>query len=60
MEERAMEAEYDFAQYFLSDCDWDWFPINEQVAQDCDKLLEGCDDRTLCMLKKAAQRPTCT
>lgn len=47
MEERVVETVYDPLQYFLSDSDWDWRPVNEQVARDCDKMLGGYDDSAL-------------
>jgi SRSO17 transposase len=47
MEERVVEAEYDPLQYFLSDSNWEWRPVNEQIARDSDKLLGGHDDSAL-------------
>ncbi len=39
IEERVPEASYDSLQYFLSDADWNWRPINDQIAIDADKLF---------------------
>jgi SRSO17 transposase len=47
MEERVIETVYDPLQYFLSDSNWDWHPVNDQIARDCDKMLGGYDDRAL-------------
>jgi SRSO17 transposase len=47
IEEKVPETEYDPLQYFLSDSDWDWYPINDQIAQDADKILGGHDDSAL-------------
>ena len=47
MEEKVVETKYDSLQYFLSDSNWDWHPVNEQVARDSDKLLGGHDDSAL-------------
>ncbi len=47
IEERVPEASYDSLQYFLSDADWDWRPINDQIAIDADKLLGGQRDSAL-------------
>ena len=47
MEEKVPDTEYDPLQYFLSDSDWDYRPVNNQIAQDGDKLLGGYDDSAL-------------
>ena len=47
IEERVPETKYDPLQYFLSDADWDWLPINDQIAADADKLLGGHRDSAL-------------
>jgi SRSO17 transposase len=47
MGERVVETEYDSLQYFLSDSNWDWRPVNEQIARDSDKLHGGYDDSAL-------------
>ena len=47
MEEKVVESDYDSLQYFLSDSNWDWRPVNEQIARDGDKLLGGHDDSAL-------------
>jgi SRSO17 transposase len=47
MEERDAETVYDPLQYFLSDSQWDWRPLNNQIARDGDRLLGGYDDSAL-------------
>lgn len=47
MEEKVPGAKYDPLQYFLSDSNWDWCPVNDQVAKDADKLLGGRKDSAL-------------
>lgn len=47
IEERVPETKYDPLQYFLSDADRDWLPINDQIAADADKLLGGHRDSAL-------------
>ncbi|MEA3468849.1 MAG: transposase [Thermodesulfobacteriota bacterium] len=47
IEKRVPEVSYDPLQYFLSDADWDWRPINDQIAADADKLLGGHGDSAL-------------
>ena len=47
IEERVPEVKYDPLQYFLSDADWSWQPINDQIAADADKLLGGHGDSAL-------------
>lgn len=47
IEERVPETKYDPLQYFLSDADWDWRPLNDQIAVDADKLLGGRKDTAL-------------
>jgi len=37
MEERVAETVYDPLQYFLSDSQWDWRPLNNQIAKDGDR-----------------------
>jgi len=47
IEERVPETQYDPLQYFLSDADWDWNPVNDQIANDADKLLGGKENSAL-------------
>jgi SRSO17 transposase len=47
IEERVVGTSYDPLQYFISDSDWDWLPVNGQGAKDSDKLLGGYDDSAL-------------
>lgn len=47
MEERVPGTKYDPLQYFLSDADWDWHPVNDQIARDADILLGGKEDSAL-------------
>lgn len=47
MEERVVETVYDPLQYFLSDSKWDWRPLNDQIASDCNNLLGGYEDSAL-------------
>ncbi len=47
IEERVPGTEYDPLQYFLSDSDWSWSPINDQLAKDADSFLGGYDDSAL-------------
>lgn len=47
MEERVIETVYGPLQYFLSDYNWGWHPVNDQIARDCDKMLGGYDDSAL-------------
>jgi SRSO17 transposase len=47
MEERVVGTQYDPLQYFLSDSNWDWRPLNDQTARDGDRLLGGRDDSAL-------------
>lgn len=47
MEEKVPGVEYDPLQYFLSDSDWQYGPVNDQIGQDADKLLGGHDDSAL-------------
>ena len=47
MEGKVVETEHDPLQYFLSDSNWDWRPVNGQIARDSDKLLGGYDDSAL-------------
>jgi SRSO17 transposase len=47
IEERVPGTKYDPLQYFLSDADWDWKPVNDQIAVDVDKLLGGHGDSAL-------------
>ena len=47
MEERVAETVYDPLQYFLSDSQWDWRPLNNQIARDGDRLLGGHNDSAL-------------
>ena len=47
IEERIPETSYDPLQYFLSDADWDWYPIHDQIAADADSLLGGHGDSAL-------------
>ena len=42
-----VETVYDPLQYFLSDSKWDWRPLNDQIARDCDNLLGGHEDSGL-------------
>lgn len=41
------DAVYDPLQYFLSDSQWDWHPLNSQIVRDSDKLLGGHNDSAL-------------
>lgn len=41
MEEKVVETIYDPLQHFLSDSNWDWHPVNNQISQDADRLLGG-------------------
>lgn len=41
MEEKVVGIDYDPLQHFLSDCTWDWHPLNSQIARDADVLLGG-------------------
>ena len=41
MEEKVPGVQYEPLQYFLSDSNWSWCPVNDQVAQDADNLLGG-------------------
>ena len=47
MEEKVPGAKYDPLQYFLSDSNWNWHPVNNQVAKDADKILGGKQDSVL-------------
>ncbi len=47
MEERVIETVYDLLQYCLSDSQWDWRPLNNQIAKDGDRLLGGYNDSAL-------------
>ncbi len=47
MEEKIPVVKYEPLQYFLSDSNWDWCPVNDQVAKDADKLLGGRKDSAL-------------
>ncbi len=47
MEEKVPGTEYDPLQYFLSDSDWQYRPVNDQIGQDADKMLGGHYDSAL-------------
>jgi len=47
MEERVAGTLYDPLQYFLSDSNWEWRPLNDQIARDGDRLLGGHNDSAL-------------
>jgi len=47
MEEKVPGAKYDPLQYFLSDSNWNWHPVNNKVAKDADKILGGKQDSVL-------------
>lgn len=47
MEERVPETEYDPLQYFISDSDWEYRPLNDQVARDVDRKLGGHSDSAI-------------
>lgn len=47
IEERVPGTKYDPLQYFLSDADWDWRPLNDQIAADADRILGGHRDSAL-------------
>ena len=47
MEEKVPGTKYEPLQYFLSDSNWDWHPVNDQLAKDADKLLGGRKDSAL-------------
>lgn len=47
MEEKVPGIKYDPLQYFLSDSDWEYRPVIEQIAKDADKLLGGYYDSAL-------------
>jgi SRSO17 transposase len=47
MEEKIPDAKYDPLQYFISDSDWAYRPVNNQIALDADKLLGGHYDSAL-------------
>ena len=47
MEEKIPGAKYDPLQYFLSDSNWEWQPVNNQISKDTDKLLGGKRDSAL-------------
>ena len=49
MEEKIPSTQYDPLQYFLSDSDWDYRPVNDQTAKDVDKMLGAHDDSALCI-----------
>jgi hypothetical protein len=36
MEKKVPEVQYDPLQHFLSDTDWDWKPVTDNIAQDED------------------------
>jgi SRSO17 transposase len=47
MEEKVPGTKYEPLQYFLSDSNWEWRPVNDQVTKDADKLLGGKKDSAL-------------
>lgn len=47
MDERDAETVYDPLQYFLSDSQWDWRPLDNQIAIDGDRLLGKHNDSAL-------------
>lgn len=47
MEERVTGVSYDPLQHFLSDCPWEWAPLNNHISGDADRLLGGRRDSAL-------------
>ena len=59
--ERMEERVADPLQYFLSDSQWDWRPLNNQITKDGDRLLGGHNDSALIIdeagLPKKGKKP---
>jgi SRSO17 transposase len=53
MEGRVSGPEYDPLQYFLSDSNWDWCPLYDQIARDGDRLLRVHNDSALYLEESA-------
>ncbi|XOF35064.1 MAG: transposase [Candidatus Electrothrix sp. YB6] len=47
MEEKVPGVKYEPLQYFLSESNWDWRPVNNQVAKDADNIFGGKEDSAL-------------
>ncbi|XOF32770.1 MAG: IS701 family transposase [Candidatus Electrothrix sp. YB6] len=47
MEEKVPGVKYEPLQYFLSESNWDWRPVNNHVAKDADNIFGGKEDSAL-------------